>query len=249
MKRLSLLIALPFLLVACEQEVRIDAPLADGDSSVMAVSSADDAASSDAVVSSAAQEISSIPGRVRIELPFASQAPKGNWDMPYQEACEEASLIIVHHYLEGTALNADIMDRDILAMVDYEEGEGMPADIDMRELASVAKGMYGYMPEVVEGDGVTIERIEQELARGNPVIMPFAGQQLGNPYFSGDGPPYHVLVIVGYDSTRFITHDVGTRRGEYYAYDKDVIMSANHDWIGSKETIGQGPKRMLIVKK
>lgn len=189
------------------------------------------------------------PGSVRLQMPFASQAPTGSWDPPYDEACEEASLIIVRHFLEGTPLDANIMNNDILAMVDYEEGQGLPIDIDMHELASVAKGMFGYDAEVVEGGGVTADRIEQELARGNPVILPLAGQDIGNPYYSGDGPPYHVLVVVGYDANRFVTHDVGTKRGEYYAYDKDVLMSAIHDWNGTVDTIRSGPRRMLIVTK
>ncbi len=194
------------------------------------------------------------PGSVRLNMPFASQAPLGNWDPPYDEACEESSLIIVHHYLAGTALDATIMNNDILAMVDHEESKGLPVDIDMKQLAQVARDMFGYDAEVVEGAGVTIERIEQELAKGNPVIVPLAGQDIGNPYYSGDGPPYHVLVIVGYGSTgspqaTFVTHDVGTKRGEYYVYDQDVIMNAIHDWNGSVATIRSGPKRMLVVTK
>lgn len=199
--------------------------------------------------SSAASAPSERPRSVRLEMPFASQAPLGNWDPPYDEACEEASLIIVRHYLEGTPLDADVMNDDILAMVAHEESQGLPIDIDMHELAGVAKGMFGYRTTVVEGADVTIGRIEQELAKGNPVIVPLAGQDIGNPYYSGDGPPYHVLVIVGYDSTRFVTHDVGTKRGANYAYAKDTLLSAIHDWNGSTETIRSGPKRLLIVER
>ena len=189
------------------------------------------------------------PGSVKLEMPFASQAPLGDWNPPYDEACEEASLIIVRHYLEGTALDSTIMNREILDMVEHEESEGLPIDIDMHELASVAKSMFGYDTEVVEGADVTIERIEQELAKGNPVILPLSGQDIGNPYYSGDGPPYHVLVVVGYDANNFVTHDVGTKRGEYYSYRKSVLMSAIHDWNGSVDTIRSGPKRMLVVTK
>lgn len=180
-------------------------------------------------------------------MPFASQAPLGDWNPPYDEACEEASLIIVHHYLEGTALDASIMNADILRMVAHEESKGLPVDIDMMQLAQVARDLYGYNAEVFEGDGVNRERIEQEIARGNPVIVPLAGQDIGNPYYSGDGPPYHVLVIVGFDDQRFITHDVGTKRGENYAYRKEVLLSAIHDWNGSTDTIRSGPRRMLVV--
>lgn len=182
-------------------------------------------------------------------MPFAPQAPTGNWDPPYDEACEEASLIIVHHYLEGTPLNNTIMDESIQSMVAHETSKGLPIDIDMFQLADVAREMFGYDANVLEGNDVSIDRIEQEIAKGNPVIVPLAGQNIGNPYYSGDGPPYHVLVIVGYNSTQFITHDVGTKRGENYVYKKSVIMDAIHDWNGSVETIRSGPRRLLIVTK
>jgi hypothetical protein len=70
---------------------------------------------------------------------------------------------------------------------------------------------------------------------------------LGNPYFSGDGPPYHMLVLTGYKRGKFITNDPGTRRGEGYMYKEDVIMNAIHDWAGSKETIRDGEKAMMVV--
>jgi uncharacterized protein YvpB len=189
------------------------------------------------------------PGAVHIKMPFASQAPTGNWDPPYDEACEEASLIIVQHYLEATPLDAAIMDADIKTMVAYEESKGLPIDIDMKQLADVARGMFGYEANVLEGADVSIERIAAELAKGNPVIVPLAGQDIGNPYYSGDGPPYHVMVIVGYDSKNFMTHDVGTKRGGNYTYPHAVIMNAIHDWNGSVETIRSGVRRVLVVKK
>lgn len=189
------------------------------------------------------------PARVQLDMPFASQAPTGSWDPPYDEACEEASLIIVHHFLEKTALDASIMNQDILSMVRHEESKGLPIDIDMHQLAQVAEDLYGYDTQVLEGGDVSIARIEQELAAGNPVIMPLSGQDIGNPYYSGDGPPYHVLVVIGYNGTHFITHDVGTKRGESYSYRKEVLMDAIHDWNGSVDTIRSGPRRLLVVTK
>jgi len=231
-------------------EVVIDRPFSGSSSRAAVVAS-----SAPAAVSSAAPDTpTNRPGSVRLIMDFASQAPTGNWDPPYDEACEEASLIIVRHFLQGTPLDANIMNTEILAMVDHEESKGLPIDIDMHQLAQVAKDMFGYSATVVEGADVTIERIESELANGNPVILPLSGQDIGNPYYSGDGPPYHVLVVVGYSSSgspraTFTTHDVGTKRGAYFIYNQDVIMAAIHDWNGSVETIRSGPKRMLIVTK
>ncbi len=252
------------LLTACQQEVVITQPNDASSSAASSIEAEPDTAPGTTVdpqISSAAaasvrpassakpQAATSTPASVRIDMPFASQAPTGNWDPPYDEACEEASLIIVHHYLEGTALDNTIMDRDIKTMVAHEASVGLPIDIDMFELADVARDMFGYEAEVLEGADVSIARIQQELANGNPVIVPLAGQDIGNPYYSGDGPPYHVLVIVGYDNRNFITHDVGTKRGENYVYRKEVIMDAIHDWNGSVETIRSGPRRLLVVTK
>jgi uncharacterized protein YvpB len=248
------------LLTACsEPETVINTPVGASSSSASLVTAEPDTAPGttiDPPISSsmrpgmaAPNQSSSIPASVRIDMPFAPQAPTGSWDPPYDEACEEASLIIVHHYLESTALDNGIMDRDIKAMVAHETAQGLPIDIDMLQLADVARDLYGYDAEVLEGSDVSIARIEQELAQGNPVIVPLAGQDIGNPYYSGDGPPYHVLVIVGYDNRNFITHDVGTKRGENYVYRKEVIMDAIHDWNGSVDTIRSGPRRLLIVKK
>lgn len=240
------------ILVGCGQEVVITQPEGTSHVSVDSESHPQRGASENMEYSSSipsTTSTTSIPSSVRIAMDFAPQAPTGNWDPPYDEACEEASLIIVHHYLEGTSLNAGIMDREIQQMVAYETSIGLPIDIDMHQLARVAEGMFGYSTEVFEGADVTINQIEQELAAGNPVIVPLAGQDIGNPYFSGDGPPYHVLVILGYNNTQFITHDVGTKRGENYVYSKDVLMNALHDWNGSTETIRSGPRRVLIVKK
>lgn len=251
--RPSLLLLALITLAGCgAEQTIIDRPTSSSPSASSAstnTSSASTASESDSIDQADAQEPQDRPASVRINMAFAAQAPFGNWDPPYDEACEEASLIIVHHYLEGTTLDATVMDRDIQQLVAYEESIGLPIDIDMHELARVAEEIYDYDTEVIEGEGVTIERIETELARGNPVIVPLAGQDIGNPNYSGDGPPYHVLVIVGYDDRHFITHDVGTRKGENYTYRKDVIMSAIHDWNGSVDTIRSGPRRLLVVTK
>jgi len=190
-----------------------------------------------------AQSSSSLPRSVLIEVPFASQAPFGNWDMPYQEACEEASLILVHHYLTGTPLSNDIMDKEILTLVAWEDAQVIPVDIGVDDVATLAEEYFGYDSLVIEE--VTEERLKRELAAGHPIIVPAAGQMLGNPYFSGDGPPYHMLVVIGYDGDQFITNDVGTRRGAKFRYDADVLLDAIHDWTGKKEYANQGRKVML----
>lgn len=191
-----------------------------------------------------------LPSTFKIKVPFSPQAPHANWDDPYQEACEEASLLMVHWYLQGDTddvIPPDDADRDLLALVRWETNHGYGEDVTMDQLAEIARQYYGYTP-VVE-DTVTVTHIKELLVTGYPVIVPIAGRDLGNPYFSGEGPWYHMLVITGYDRNEFITNEPGTRRGEGYKYAYDVLIAAIHDWTGVKEEIRSGEKRMMILKK
>ena len=36
-----------------------------------------------------------------LAVPFTSQAPHADWELPYQEACEEAALLMAHHFIQG----------------------------------------------------------------------------------------------------------------------------------------------------
>ena len=193
---------------------------------------------------------SPLPSTFEIEVPFTPQAPHANWDDPYQEACEEASLLMVHWYLQGekrAVVPPDDADRDLLALIRWETNNGYGQDVTITQLGEVAEQYYGYTPVIEET--VTVERIKELLVAGYPAIVQIAGRDLGNPYFSGGGPWYHMLVIVGYDRNEFITNEPGTRRGEGYKYSYDVLIAAIHDWTGVKEEIRTGAKRMMILKR
>lgn len=212
-------------------------------SSRAAVSSAPAAASKPAAASSKA----AATGNVQLKLPFASQAPLGDWNPPYDEACEEASLILVNAYLKGQGMGANEMNTQILATVAWENDNKYPIDVTMPQLLAIAKAKFGLNGRVIEN--VTLDKIKEELRNGNPVIAPFAGRELGNPNYSGEGPWYHVMVITGFDDTYFYTKDVGTKRGDNYKYTHSVLFSALHDWTGVKEETNKGPKRVLVVTK
>ncbi len=215
--------------------------------SSVAAQSSKQAASQAAVQSSKPAAVTQIPATVALAVPFAPQAPFGNWDPPYDEACEEASLILADAFLKGkTSVSLEDMDKGINATVAWETQNGMPIDITMAQLKTVAEQKYGLKARLI--DNPTVDDIKKELAAGNPVILPLAGRDIGNPYFSGEGPWYHVLVVSGYDGKNFITQDVGTKRGANYKYRYDVLMSAIHDWTGIKEEIHTGKRVVLVVE-
>lgn len=189
------------------------------------------------------------PTSFNLALPFTSQAPTGNWDAVHEETCEEASFLMIVEYFSGTPagkLDATTSDNAMLDLVAYEEAHGYGVSITAAEAATIIEDYYegAYKAEIV--DDPTVEQIKQLIADGYPVIVPAAGRELGNPFFTGEGPLYHMLVIRGYDDGYFITNDPGTRHGENYTYSVDVLMSAMGDWNdGSPQT---GASRVIIMR-
>lgn len=188
-----------------------------------------------------------LPAEIQLNVPFTPQAPFGIWDADHNEACEEAALVMVNAYLDNEKLTPETADTQILRLIGWEELNGYKVDVDAHEMGQLAKDYLYKNYKIYYDDQVTEKRIKNLLNKGYPVILPVAGQMLGNPYFRGEGPPYHVIVLIGYNETNFITHDPGTRNGESYEYSIDTIMNSIHDWTGSKQTIKEGRKAMLIM--
>ena len=185
-----------------------------------------------------------LPEKVIIPVPFKPQAPFADWSEPYQNACEEASIIMVLHYLNQTPLSADEMKSEIDAAVDWQiKNWGGHDDLDATKTLKLATDYFGLTGKILKN--YSVESIKKELAAGNPVIAPTAGISLGNPNFSGIGPEYHMLVIIGYNSLNqtFITNDPGTRNGEKYVYNYQTLLDAIS---GPKENM---VKEILIISK
>jgi len=195
---------------------------------------------------SSSSAASSGPASLLIKVPFASQSPFAIWDALHEEACEEMSLIMVHHFLAGTPLGMATAETEVQQMVTWERENRYKDDVTAQELGDIAVSLYGYRVRVLTE--VTADSLRHELAEGNPVIIPAAGRALKNPYFSGEGPFYHMLVVIGYSGDGFITNDPGTKQGAQYWYSSDVLMNALHDWMGVKEQIATGPKNALVVE-
>jgi hypothetical protein len=190
-----------------------------------------------------------LPASINLAVPFTPQAPHANWDYPYKEACEEASVYMVSQYYEGVdegLIDADVADEEMLKIVAFEEGLfGYYEDTTVDQTGIFAELMYGFSVETIQNP--TVDDIKQQLAQGRPVIVPAAGRLLGNPYFTAPGPIYHMVVIRGYtEDDQFIVNDPGTKRGEAYLYDFDTLMSAMHDWNGGEE-ITEGQKTVLVL--
>ena len=189
-----------------------------------------------------------LPAQVLLDVPFISQAPSGNWEQPFQDACEEAAVLMVDQFLDNDQLSIPEQEDLLRAYTAYHEQQGFGTSMRTSNVATHAQDFFERSTQSWTDEEVTIDHIKHLLAAGYPVIVPAQGQELQNPYFTAPGPPYHMLTIIGYTPTHFITNDPGTRRGKHYPYQHELLIEAIHDWTGSDNTVKDGPKAMLIMK-
>jgi hypothetical protein len=186
------------------------------------------------------------PARINLDVPFTSQAPERNWDQPWQDACEEAAVLMVDAYIKGYALSVPFAKEKILAMVAWQDARGWKYSISAEQVGQFMRE-YSGLSTVRLIENPTIEQIKQFIAAGKPVLVLADGKALPNPYFSGDGPVYHALIIRGYTEDSFITNDPGTWRGENFVYRYSDLMNAIHEWNGGD--VRHGRKFILVVEE
>lgn len=194
-----------------------------------------------------------IPKQVLFDVPFSPQAPFGDWDdIRKQNACEEITIIMAMRWVEGKDLTFAQAEQEILALVDFEQKTyGHFHDTSVADTVKVFKAYFNYDRVFIKYD-IDYQDIKQELAKGNLIIVPADGTKLGNPYFTPPGPIEHMLVIRGYDdlTQEFITNDPGTKRGEGFRYDYQVLENAIRDYpSGYHEPILEIRKAMIIIEK
>jgi hypothetical protein len=196
---------------------------------------------------------SGLPNKHLIETAFVEQAPEKNWDQPWQDACEEASLLTVDFYYKNKLTTPDFTKENILNMISFEETRNYTHDMTISQMSIVGEEYLGYKSEIINNP--TIDQIKKYISQNIPVIVTANGKTLyaENKHFKSGGPYYHSLVILGYDDDKnqFTVHDVGTQFGAYFKYSYSLLMESIHDFpiSGLKEDINSGEKRVLILLK
>lgn len=197
---------------------------------------------------------STVKDSVKQSVPFIVQAPRAQWDDPrFQDACEEASLLMAHAWLNGTgAISKSDAEAEMERMFLAEEalfGAGV-IDTSVEDTAAFFQKHFQRTVEVVRD--TTLENMYRNLAEGSIIIAPTNGRALGNPNFTNGGPDRHMLVVIGYDKNarEFITNDPGTRVGKGYRYKDTVLYNAIRDYsTGHKEPILGTFKNVIVVRK
>lgn len=191
---------------------------------------------------------------IKLEVPFASQAPFGEWsDLRQQNACEEVAAIMAMRWIKNQTLTPQEAKDEIITISDWEQEKyGFYQDTSAQDTVKrIFKEYFDYQ-KVKISNNISVQNIIDELQKGNLVIAPMNGQKLGNPFFSPPGPLEHMVVIIGYDykTKEFITNDSGTKRGQNYRYKQDVLFNAIRDYpTGYREPIIGIKKNIIIVEK
>lgn len=189
-----------------------------------------------------------LPEQVRLKVPFTSQAPEGVWTEPWQNACEEASIIMIDNFYKGSTLTKDEAKKEILNIFDIKEEKFGPSfDESMGTIAAIINSSnLNWRVKVIEEP--TIEGLKKELAESRPIIVPVNARELDNPYYTGEGPDYHVVVVVGYDDKlgEFLVHDPGTTQGEDFGYSYQEFYNSIGDFLSGSDD-GASQKRVLYT--
>ena len=188
-----------------------------------------------------------IPDSINLSVPFTTQAPLGVWDADHEEFCEEAASLMAASYLIGdmSITNPAVADARLYELKAWEVATfGYFQDTTAAETTRMLTESLKASPVKLVYNP-TVAELEQFLAAGRLVIVPAAGRMLDNPYFTGAGPLYHMVLLKGYTSDTFITNDPGTRHGANYVYPINTIMQAMHDWNGGDVT--NGAKVVIVV--
>lgn len=188
-------------------------------------------------------KIPEVPTELNLDAPFYSQAPFSDWSYPWQEACEEASILLAANVYGKHNWTRTEFNDQILKMVEWEKEKfGTYLDTTVAQNAQIFNDYLGI--KTITHENPSLEDIKTILSKGHFIIMFVAGKELNNPNFTNGGPLYHAMLVKWYKDTNIITHDVGTRNGANYVYSWATLQSAMHDFA---VPIDSGAKKILEV--
>ena len=192
-----------------------------------------------------AKETDVLSHKINLDVPFTSQAPEKNWEQPWQDACEEAAVLMLDAYHKKYRLSPLFAKDEMWKMVQWEEQEkGWGRSIEIEKMQELLFWYAGSQSKIITDP--TVDEIKKQIAADHPVLVVADGKILPNPHFRSGGPEYHALIIRGYTETEFITNDPGTQFGKNFRYQYDDLMNAIRDWNGGD--VKHGKRAVLVLE-
>jgi hypothetical protein len=191
-----------------------------------------------------------LPNKKQIDVPFSAQAPEGNWAEPWQNACEETSVIMIDSFYKGNTLSKEQAKQEILRVFSLKEDKFESSKDESMEKVADLINSTDLIWEAHVVVNPTLQDMKNELANNRPIIAPvYAPKLKSNPQYGFGEVDYHVFVISGYDDLwqQFIVKDPGSSRGNNQRYSYEEVMNAVHDFLPSD--YDQGRKAVIFTSK
>ncbi len=172
-----------------------------------------------------------ISAQKTINVPYTAQAPTSDWVEPWANACEETSIYMVNSFYQGEAITTETAVKNIKEIFAIKNAEfKVNKDESLETMAALVQKMnLPWSTKIVNNP--TVQDLKVELSKNHPIIVPVFMPSLWTSTFKGNGPDYHVLVLIGYDDKKgeFITNDPGTSDGQNRRYPYQKFVNAIHD--------------------
>lgn len=187
-----------------------------------------------------------LPNEKILNCQFYAQAPRWNWRAPFEDYCEEASVILWVNCLNNEEVNIEKFESQ-LSEIDtwFTDKFWKSKDQTVKQMAQAIKEKYDLEYEII--DNPSFKDIQTAINSWNLVVAPLAWKMLKNPHYKNGWPNFHALLVVGYKKDKVITNDVWTRSWKNYEFKKDIFMNALHDYVSWD--IKKWEKRILVIKK
>jgi hypothetical protein len=168
------------------------------------------------------------PQHVSLHVAYVAQALDGDWVAPWDEACEEASLLMVEAYYDGQIAIPKKQARGRMQdMFDWEDRAFQKNDdTDAEQTTHLVSQHTSFHATVIRNP--TLGDIKHELSSQRPVIAFVNMYQLYQEPDLGDS--FHVLVITGYDDQAQTFHVNDPARKNQHTYPYAVLLNALHDY-------------------
>lgn len=173
-----------------------------------------------------------------LNVKFYSQFPLdiatwAKYEEPYQNFCEEASLLNWYYYLIWKDPSLNEYDKDLLKLKEIEDllfewWYKHTSLEDTLKLLIAFQDEQEVFWEIIESP--TFQIIKEHINKWNLIIAPLYWKWLSNNLFIWWWPIYHNLIIKWYTEQNFIVNEVWVSKWDWYNYKIDIIMGNIHNF-------------------
>lgn len=179
-----------------------------------------------------------LPKEKEINVKFYSQFPLDiatwiKYDEPYQNFCEEASLLNWYYHLLWKEPTLKEYNRDLLKLKNIEDlilewWYKHTSIQDTLKLLIAFQDDQEIFWEIIQNP--TIEIIKEHITKWNLIIVPLYWKWLSNPFFLSWWPIYHNLLIKWFKDDNFITNEVWISKWDWFLYKQNKLMENIHNY-------------------